>query len=291
MKRLANLIASILIFQSLYSQGVSERLSFFSKESIIGYIQPLVDAFGANLNSGLYHSASMSKLFGFYIGVKGMFLFVPSSMENFTAELGPDFEPSSVQTATVLGDKGASVFHKVAGDISLPGGLNLSIVPLFIPQFSFSTMNSEILIRYVPSFKLSDDIGSINLFGIGIAHSLSQYIPLFPIDIAVQGVYQKFKAGDYLDASALNFNIHASKSFILFTIYAGIGYETFSADINYLYKPPYLNVSEDVSINIKGSNNFRLTAGFKLGLALFDLNIDYSIGSVNVLSAGFGFSF
>ncbi len=293
MKAVIKFAGIFLILSSMAFAQVDKNMGSFPESAVKGYVQPLVNILGANLNSGLYHTASMSKLFGFYVGVKAMGVFVPSSMKNFTAELGSDYNPSRVETATALGDKngGKTVRYRNLQDVPLPGGVGLTIVPLAVPQVSFSTMNSEVLVRFVPSIKINDDIGSVNLFGVGFGHSISQYIPMFPINVAIQGVYQQLKVGSYLKAKALNVNVHASKSFVFFTIYGGAGYETFSADLSYSYKPPVGDTMQNISFSLKGKNNFRVTAGFKLGLAIFDLNVDYSIGNVNVLSAGFGFSF
>ena len=292
MNRIIILVGIFIVLFSTVSAQVDNNLTKLPESAVKGYIQPLVDVMGANLNSGLYHTASMSKLFGFYVGVKGMAVFVPSSMKEFTAELGSDYNPSSVKTATVLGKKdgGARTRYRNLQDVDLPGGIGLTLVPLAVPQVSLSTMNSELLVRFVPLIKINDDIGSVNLLGIGLGHSISQYIPMFPVNVAIQGVYQQLKIGNYLKATALSVNAHASKSFIFFTLYGGVGYETFSADINYSYEPP-IGTPQEISLSLKGKNNFRATAGLKLGLAIFDLNVDYSIGSVNVLSAGFGFSF
>ncbi len=292
MKRIIIIMGLFLFLSSLTLSQVDKNLVSFPESAGKGYIQPLIDVMGANLNSGLYHSASMSKLFGFYIGVKGMVVFVPASMKSFTAELGSDYNPPNPETATVFGKKdgGAKVRYRGLVDVDLPGGIGLSAVPLAVPQASFSTMNSEILVRLVPSIKINDDVGDVNLFSIGLGHSISQYIPLFPINVAVQGVYQQLKVGSYLKATALNFNIHASKSFIFFGIYAGVGYESFTADVNYSYTPPQ-GSPQNISFNLKGKNNFRATAGLNLKLFILDLNVDYSIGNVNVLSAGLGFSF
>jgi hypothetical protein len=296
MRWLTILIGVFLVSPIVAFSQVDKNLGSFPESAAKGYIQPLVDVMGANLNSGLYHTASMSKFLGFYVGVKGMAVFVPSSMKKFTAELGSDYNPSRVETATVFGDKDGGAKTKYGNfpdSVKLPGGIGLKLVPLAVPQVSLSTMNSELLVRFVPSIKINDDVGSVDLLGIGLGHSISQYIPMFPINVAIQGVYQQLKIGNYLKATALNVNVHASKSFVFFTLYGGVGYETFSADINYSYKPPIpiADIIKTISFSLKGKNNFRATAGFKLGFAIFDLNVDYSIGSVNVLSAGFGFSF
>lgn len=292
MRKLVILVGILFVFSSIAFSQVDQNLTKFPESAVKGYIQPLVDVMGANLNSGLYHTASMSKFFGFYIGVKGMAVFVPSSMKSFTAELGSDYNPSRVETATVFGDKdgGARTRYKNLQDVNLPGGIGLKLVPLAVPQVAISTMNSELLVRFVPSIKINDDVGSVNLLGVGLGHSISQYIPMFPINVAIQGTYQQLKVGNYLKATALSANVHISKSFIFFTLYGGAGYETFSADINYSYKPP-IGTAQEISLSLKGKNNFRATAGVKLGFAIFDLNVDYSVGSVNVLSAGFGLSF
>lgn len=293
MRRVIQLVGIFLIFSSFVFAQVDQKLGNFPQSAAKGYIQPLVDVMGANLNSGLYHTASMSKLFGFYVGVKAMAVFVPSSMKDFIAELGYDYNPSTVKTATVFGDKdaGATTRFKNIQDVKLPGGIGLTIAPLAVPQVAVSTMNSELLVRFVPSVKINDEVGNVNLLGIGLGHSVSQYIPMFPIDVAIQGVYQQLKVGSYLKATALNVNVHASKSFVFFTLYGGVGYETFSADVNYSYKPIAGAPEQSLSFSLKGKNNFRATAGFNLKLVVFDLNVDYSVGSVNVLSAGFGFSF
>jgi hypothetical protein len=294
MRRAIQLVGIFLIFSSFVFAQVDQKLGNFPQSAAKGYIQPLVDVMGANLNSGLYHTASMSKLFGFYVGVKAMAVFVPSSMKDFIAELGSDYNPSTVKTATVFGDKdaGKTTKYKDSLDVPLPGGIGLTIAPLAVPQVAVSTRNSELLVRFVPSIKINDEVGKVNLLGIGLGHSVSQYIPMFPIDVAIQGVYQQLKVGSYLKATALNVNVHASKSIVFFTLYGGVGYETFSADVNYSYKLPIAGAQEQsLSFSLKGKNNFRATAGFKLKLVVFDLNVDYSVGSVNVLSAGFGFSF
>jgi hypothetical protein len=293
MRRAIQLVGIFLIFSSFVFAQVDQKLGNFPQSAAKGYIQPLVDVMGANLNSGLYHTASMSKLFGFYVGVKAMAVFVPSSMKDFIAELGSDYNPTTVKTATVFGDKdaGETTKYKNIQDVKLPGGIGLTIAPLAVPQVAVSTMNSELLVRFVPSIKINDEVGKVNLLGIGLGHSVSQYIPMFPINVAIQGVYQQLKVGSYLKATALNVNVHASKSFVFFTLYGGVGYETFSADVNYSYKPIAGAQEQSLSFSLKGKNNFRATAGFKLKLVVFDLNVDYSVGSVNVLSAGFGFSF
>jgi hypothetical protein len=146
MNRIIIILGLFLFLSSIAFSQVDKNLGSFPESAAKGYVQPLIDVMGANLNSGLYHSASMSKLFGFYIGIKGMVVFVPSSMENFTAELGPDYSPSTVKTATVFGENGARVRYKGLMDVDLPGGIGLSAVPLAVPQASFSTMNSEILV-------------------------------------------------------------------------------------------------------------------------------------------------
>lgn len=102
MRWLTILIGVFLVSPIVAFSQVDKNLGSFPESAAKGYIQPLVDVMGANLNSGLYHTASMSKFLGFYVGVKGMAVFVPSSMKKFTAELGSDYNPSRVETATVF---------------------------------------------------------------------------------------------------------------------------------------------------------------------------------------------
>ena len=81
-------------------------------------------------------------------------------------------------------------------------------------------MGTEALFRYVPKI----DVGGkdLSLFGLGIKHSVSRYIPLIPVDVAVQVLYSTFTVTDLIDVKNLAFNVHASKTFGILIPYFGL---------------------------------------------------------------------
>jgi len=82
-------------------------------------------------------------------------------------------------------------------DFKMPNGGNLTAIPMLIPQVLVGLpAGNELMLRIFPKVKISEDIGDLSFWGIGVKHSISQYIPLVPIDLAVQAVYQQMKAGD-----------------------------------------------------------------------------------------------
>lgn len=136
---------------------------------------------------------------------------------------------------------------------SLPEGGNVNTLFAFVPQFEIGSLwGTELLIRFVPPVYLGENIGDFAFWGIGLKHSISQYFytdeAKRPFDLAVQAVYQgthlKNKIGvTQADLSAnatiLNFNIHASKSFEnLFDIYTGISFEYIDIKSQYKYLLP-----------------------------------------------------
>ena len=180
-----------------------------------------------------------------------------------------------------------------AGSFPVPGGLDLEIAPLAMPQVSVGLpWKSEVLLRMMPTYK-SDDFGDINFFGLGLKHSVSQYIPMCPVDICAQYVFQSLTVGDLLESKHTAFNIHASKKFslILFSItpYVGMGIESSNLKVDYTIEGTgtYMD-GRAVNFDLDGDNGFRGRVGFSTRILLFKLYADYSfIGDYGGYSAGF----
>lgn len=180
-----------------------------------------------------------------------------------------------------------------AGTFPAPPGLNLEIAPLAMPQVSVGLpWKTEVLLRMMPTYK-SDDFGDINFFGLGLKHSISQYIPMCPVDICAQYVFQSLTVGDLLESKHTAFNIHASKKFslILFSItpYVGLGMESSNLKVDYTIEGTGNDMIDGtpVSFDIDGDNGFRGRVGFSTRILLFKLYADYSfIGDYGGYSAG-----
>ena len=322
MKRFYVVLVLIIILTSfLYSETgkLEKKIRQYGEENGIGFIKPLVTAFGTNLNTGLYNTAKILKPFRFSVSFYGMLAFVPKEDKTFMATR-PDlyvedpfsgetiylYLPEEIETATALGGDGEDfdlnpdLDGKVNFDNlipkSLPNGGRLNSVPLFIPQFNMGLpYGNEIMLRIFPTYEVSEDTGEIGFWGIGLKHSIDQYLPgIFPIDIAVQGVYQYAKITDVLELTDFAVNAQISKKFMMWTLYGGLGYE--NTKLKAEYKTYVYDIETEeyeqvkVKFEVEGENDFRATIGFRYTLLLINFWTDYSICKYPVLNFGIGVS-
>lgn len=316
--------------QNLNAQGdeLSQKATRFVGENAVKYIQPAIDAFSANLNSGLYHTADVHDVLGFEIGLVGMVAPVPDRKKTFVAiapdsiisgmnkyVVGIDYDPFYT-TSTALGSKqGTKVYRKQSAPGSpsiyeFPGGLDIGLAPLLVPQLSVGLpLGTEFVLRYVPEISIHKDVGKFKHVGIGLRHSISQWLPgpslvggieqgKFPLDLSVNLMYQKFTVtdtagGDFFKTELWSVGVQASKRLLIFTFYGGLAYESATTDITYTYRPvseyypEARNRPVDVRLkDIKADNNFRATVGLNVHLLLLNIFADYSLASQPVASVG-----
>ncbi len=292
MKKHLSWLIITLLFASQVNAQLEDRFGYLLEKDLSAYAQPLATSLGVAFNSGGYHDASVSKLFGFSIGVKGMFIFIPDNQKTFTPQGLPAGYNATEETATIYGNKGAA-YSGPLGYLTYPPGLDRSWVPAAFPQATVSVLGTELLVRYLPTIKVGDE--ELDLFGFGIKHSVSQYIPLLPVDIAVQFLYNKLTITNLLDVKNTAFNIHASKSLGVLLVYGGLQYESTSVDFTYKFTDPNGispgQKNQEITLSLNGENSFRVTVGAALKLAFFVLNADYSVGSQGVFTTGFSFEF
>ncbi len=321
MKKILLSLLLIIFVTSLFA-GIQEKLEKFGEENGKEYLKPFVTAYGTNFNSGLYNTAKVLKPFKFGIFINIMLAFVPDE-DNTFLPTRPDlsmeynnqpyylYEEPTEETATVFGDEGGSILYNSDLDaipgidtsnlnIDLPKGANLPAVPLLVPQLNIGLpAGNELMIRGFPKYEVNKDIGKVGFWGIGLKHSISQYIPLVPIDIAVQGVYQSLYVGDIIELSNLAFNAEISKRLLVWTLYGGLGFEQTKLKTEYETEIMVYNedsnafVSEplDIDFEIEGDNNFRTTFGIRYSLILLKLYADYTISKYSVFNVGIGISF
>src|SRR4030067_909300 len=199
-----------------------------------------------------------------------MLILIPEDDQTFTPNLPGYIPVGNQETATIYGNEGAA-YYGPGGYIVYPPGIDRSSLPVVLPQISGSFMGTEVMLRYLPSISLSNE-EELSMFGIGLKHSISRYIPLSPVDIAVQFLYNHLEITGVMDISAIAFNGHASRSFGLFTLYGGLQYESSTFDLEYTFTDPSnldpLKKGEKIKVSIDGDNNFRGTLGGALKLAV-----------------------
>jgi hypothetical protein len=243
------------------------------------------------MNSGLYNSAEIGET-GLTLNVRivAMGTLIGDAEKTYTATAPePPYPQDPVQTATVFGDLGAIVQGPVPGmEYHYQNGqVKTSLVPFLSPQLTIGNIfGTQAVIRYVP-LPEHDDFPKVTLFGVGVRHSISRYLPEFPADLAASVFYQKLDIGDIFSAKAFNIGGQISKSFAVATLYGGVQYETSTMSLSYTYTGGAL--PQHVGVDIDGENKIRATVGLGLNLAFLHLNADISVGKVTVASAGLGF--
>ncbi len=147
------------------------------------YLKPYANAFGANLNGGWYNTAKPHKLFGFDLTLTISTSFVPSSDKTFdpTNVLGSKFKmtQSTTSAPTVAGDNktGPEITYQNSVKFRTPKGTGVGFIPSPMLQLGIGLIKqTDVTVRYMPTFNISD-FGSMNMWGVGVKHSLKQWIP------------------------------------------------------------------------------------------------------------------
>jgi hypothetical protein len=278
------------------AETIQERLQKFGKSYAQGYLQPFGNAFTASQNSGWFQTANVSNGLDLFIGVKAMLLPIPSDSRSFSFASPANNQVQSIPT--LFGDETEVPISGMPAGLTPSNylkGLNLSWAPMAVPHVSIGNMfGTRLMFRYLPPVKLQD-YGDVSLFGVGVQHSISQYFPGVPVDLAAHVAYQKFNVGDIISVKAFNFGAEVSKTLFILTIYGGVEYETATMSISYTgqYDDPvtHAHLVVPIGFDFAGANTFRATAGLGISLGFIKINAEYSAASQPVAVAGIGIGF
>lgn len=294
-------VASLLLFiSSALSQSQFEiTIQQFNADEVRGYVQPLGDMFGANMNAGMSHSAAIPRRgFHFRFDVIGMASLVRDEHRIYDAVLPTGFVPQtgSYKTSTVFGGRGTT-FKDVSSGLEYKGSdgiIRTDYFPLLVPQITIgSFFGTEAIVRYITTPELSGGkLPSSTLWGVGVRHSISQYFndnP--PIDMCIGFFHSSYTVGDFGDFNGNAIDLQMSKSLLLFTFYGGIAIENSSMNLRYTYTASGLTSPKLVDVEIDGENRFRLTTGLQIDLQAIKLFADVNFGHIQHFSGGIGFGF
>ncbi len=297
---LSGILFSLLLFCSIsFSQNIN--INSLQPTDAEGYMQPLSTWFGTYFNSGAYYDADVPEVFGFKFSLIGMWSVIPEDQKTFKPDPPDNAIGEGGPTATVFGNKG-SYYLSSNGFYTYPTGLALNAVPSGIYQFAGSFYNTELLVRFFPKVKIGD--ARVGFLGFGLKHEISSHFPLIPLDISVQILINnfdfEFDDGDpvnYTKVKSNNFafNIHASKSFSVLTVYGGLQFESSSMDFSYFfedsnnYYPTTGNTIQNLSLD--GDNNFRFTLGGAVKLGVFVINGDVNFTKFTTFTTGLSLDF
>ena len=193
------ILVCFLLFQNMSKAQELESILLAAADAEAltqAYINPALKGVVYSMNDGWYTTGKTHKLFGFDITIGANLALVPDKDKDFlfrssdynfvTSQIG-----SQETVSTVLGDDtDGTVFDvripvgdgtiKVA-EFEMPGGIGedfpLKGVPGPIVQVGFGIpFNTDIKLRLLPNIGVDDKVKNF-LIGLGLQHSISQYIP------------------------------------------------------------------------------------------------------------------
>ena len=283
------------------------------------YLHPVTAGLGAALNSGFFHTASVHAPLGFDVGVRAMGALVPSNAERFRPELPGSVEyggqvydrpytvPEGATTPTAVGG-GSGVVAVPAGafrqalldagedpsdyELPFPAGLDLPAVPFSLLQVGVGLpAGTEVAVRFTPSIRLGDEVGTVAMVGGAVKHSLDQWMELpSPLRLAVSAGLQKLSVGDYLDMSARQLSLVAGFRAGAVSPYVAAGLESAAAEVDYRLEnrsgnPALPEEGTRVAFRDEADNSVRGVVGLTLHLGPVMLNGEYAHAEVPVASA------
>jgi len=273
---------------------LSENLGALSGDNARRYLGPLPDALSGTMNSAIFTSGKVPSMgLGFSIGVKVMGvrfsdadrLFTPTDPAGFTSVAPIQQAPTVVGGTSAVsqnGQGGAILYY--------PGGFDIGEFAFAAPQLTIgSVMSTRAVVRWFGmSFASDNFIDKISFFGIGAQHSISQYLPALPADLALGVFYQKFKINEgLLDTKAFHIDVTGSRSFSILQPYAAIGYDSFKMDASYEdTNTPGVNT---IAVDFDRKSNVHLTAGVLANLMFATLHAEANIAATNGVAVGISF--
>ncbi|MFN8239613.1 MAG: DUF6588 family protein [Bacteroidales bacterium] len=257
------IISASLFFTTTYAQ--IDNVEFIKAGAADGlklmeaYFKPWANAFGAGLNGSWYNTAKPHKLGGFDITASINIGMVPKSEGTFNLDdLDLTVLTGTGTASTISGPNtdGPTLTKTVSGVTvaSFPAapGTDWRLIPVPMAQVGIGLpLGTELKIRFMPKLTIQD--GDLSLWGVGLVHSIMQYIPgnkMLPIDVSLFGGYTKLTgnipislqpdnygyypvsvtpatfADQNLNSTvqALNVSLIASVSVPVVTFYGGLGY-------------------------------------------------------------------
>lgn len=269
---------------------LEEILEQFSGENAQGYVQPLADLFGSNMNSGWFRSAYVPDE-GLHISVEivGMGARVTDGHRSYLATTPPGFNPEAFTTATIFGGPGTVVSDADNPGLTYGGSdgiVDASWFPGIAPQLRIGSLaGTEFIGRFATTVGIDEqDIPSITLWGAGARHSISQYLPRSPLDLSVGLMYTRLTADALVDFRGLTVGAQAGKRLGDFEIYGGGAWERSALDLSYTSTDPANPGS--VLLELDGASAVRVTLGGAVHAAIVHVFGEVNVGSVTNFSLG-----
>ncbi|HEY3215156.1 MAG TPA: DUF6588 family protein [Candidatus Eisenbacteria bacterium] len=269
---------------------LQDNLGALSGDNAKGYLGPLPKALSGTLNAAIFQTGNVPKAsVDFTIGVRLMGVAFDDEDRTYRPTDPPGFTSNGpVDAPTVIGDEQA-VAQSGQGGTTLyhPGGFDIGEFAVAVPQLTIgSVMGTRAVVRWI-SLDLGDsDFGRLSLFGFGAQHSISQYFPGLPVDLAAGVFYQSFRIDDDLvDTKALHVDVTGSRSLGMLQPYVGVGFDRFDMEAEY----DDSNSGQKIRVDFDTESDAHLTLGALLHLPVVKLHGELNVASTNGAAIGLSF--
>jgi hypothetical protein len=312
------------------------------------YTGSLFKGFGNSLNGGWTNTARTQSLLHFNIRVSASISIVPTDDQSFDinslglanikpTNAGQSISPtfgapnSNLGQAITVSDPAHPGDPNYQFKTNLPNGV-IQYIPAPQLQLTLGLIKStDITLRYIPTTKITDDVGSVGMFGFGIKHNIMNDFgeagKIVPFDLAIAVGYTKLTynkpmdvrkndnvaiPGQTLDGhfSGWNTQVILSKKLLFFTPFVSVGYLSSTTDVglhgNFPFvtgavpgatpgtaQPTYTNYADPISVTGSGAgvSGPRFDAGFQLSLFVLKIFASYSFAQYSSANAGIGLGF
>lgn len=272
---------------------LSDNLGSLTGENTKKYLGPLPDALSGTMNSAIFTSGNVPKIgINFSVGIKVMGVKFSDSDRLYTPTDAPGFTSVAPiqQVPTVIGGTGAVAQDGQGGStFYYPGGFDITQFAFAAPQLTVgNVMGTRAVVRwFAHDFSADNFIEKISFFGIGAQHSVSQYFPGLPVDLAAGVFYQSFKINeDLLDIKAIHVDVTGSRSFGPIQPYGALGFDTLKMSANY---EDSTNPGNNIAVDFDRSTHVHLTAGLLANLPVVKLHAEANLAATNGVAVGLSF--
>jgi hypothetical protein len=307
------------------------------------YASPLFKGFGNSLNGGWTNTARTQKPLQFVIRISATASIISDADKTFNVNtlglanmkatnnggIAPTFGgDENMKTAIEISDPSAPNDPLRKYKTTLPGGVT-QYVPAPQIQFTIGLIkHTDVSLRLIPTTKITDDVGSVGMFGLGIKHSITQYLgkadKIVPFDLAVAVGYTRLTYKKPLEVrpetinggvsgstdystqalegnfSGWNAQVILSKRLSFFTPFVSVGYLTSKTDVgmkgnfpfvtgvNAAGQPIYTTTANPINISGPASQTNGMRADVGFQMSLFFLKIYGSYSFAEYKSANVG---
>lgn len=291
------------------AQDLEDLITQVGQPYAEGYTEPLINAFGANQNSALYHTAHIpGSSLVFTIALKASGTYLNEGDQRFrrvieNVDLSDYLEPGDpgygqvgdivMEGPTVFGstdELGTATAYVNGLPVyqveTIPGLLDTRWVPLAAPHLELGGLvGLKATVRWLPSMNISN-YGKTKYLGYGLEWSPNFLLSSsFPVDLMAGFFTQEIDLGTTVQTEAKSLYVAASHPFGLTTLYAGLAWEESTMDVDYVQE----GTDNHVTFTDEGlmTNRFTVGATFDLGVKL---NAEMGIGKMVVYSVGIMFA-